>query len=104
MISQKPARLAMQSLLKKLCLLFAPVLLSFVLLGSKSVLTLDRCRRRTWAAGRYFQKKIGGITGDCLGAANQLIELGCYLSLVMEPPTLQLRFVLPSYRPEGQEA
>jgi adenosylcobinamide-GDP ribazoletransferase len=63
-----------------------PVLLSFVLLGSKSVLTLIAATAGTWAAGRYFQKKIGGITGDCLGAASQLIELVCYLSLVVRLP------------------
>jgi adenosylcobinamide-GDP ribazoletransferase len=68
------------------CALISPVLLSIVLLGNKSVLTLIVAAAGTWAAGRYFQKKIGGITGDCLGAANQLIELVCYLSLVAELP------------------
>jgi adenosylcobinamide-GDP ribazoletransferase len=63
-----------------------PVLLSFVLLGNKSVLTLIAAAAGTWAAGRYFQRKIGGITGDCLGAASQLIELVCYLSLVVRLP------------------
>jgi adenosylcobinamide-GDP ribazoletransferase len=63
-----------------------PVLLSFVLLGNKSVLTLIAAAAGTWAAGRYFQKKIGGITGDCLGAASQFVELVCYLSLVVRLP------------------
>jgi adenosylcobinamide-GDP ribazoletransferase len=66
--------------------LISPVLLSFVLLGNRSVLTLIVAAVGTWAAGRYFQKKIGGITGDCLGAASQLIELVCYLSLVVGLP------------------
>jgi adenosylcobinamide-GDP ribazoletransferase len=66
--------------------LVSPVLLSLVLLGSKSLPTLIVAAAGTWAMGRYFQKKIGGITGDCLGAANQLIELVCYLSLVMRLP------------------
>ena len=48
--------------------------------------TLIAAAAGTWAAGRYFQKKIGGITGDCLGAANQFVELVCYLSLVVELP------------------
>jgi len=30
----------------------------------------------------YFQRKIGGITGDCLGAANQLQEIGILLVVV----------------------
>jgi len=66
--------------------LFAPILLSIALLGSKAVLPLIVAAAATWAAGVYFQKKIGGITGDCLGAANQLVELGCYLSLVVRLP------------------
>jgi adenosylcobinamide-GDP ribazoletransferase len=74
------------TLKEALLALIFPVLLSFVLLGNKSVLTLIAAAVGTWAAGRYFQKKIGGITGDCLGAASQLIELVCYLSLVVELP------------------
>lgn len=35
----------------------------------------------TLAAGLYFKKRLGGVTGDCLGAANQLVELATYLSL-----------------------
>jgi adenosylcobinamide-GDP ribazoletransferase len=63
-----------------------PVLLAFFLLGNRSLPTLFATATGTWAAGRYFQKKIGGVTGDCLGAANQLIELLCYLSLVVRLP------------------
>jgi adenosylcobinamide-GDP ribazoletransferase len=66
--------------------LLAPILLSFALLGSKAVLPLMVAAAATWAAGVYFHKKIGGITGDCLGAANQLVELVCYLSLVVRLP------------------
>ncbi len=29
----------------------------------------------TAVAGVYFQKRLGGVTGDCLGAANQVVEL-----------------------------
>jgi adenosylcobinamide-GDP ribazoletransferase len=36
----------------------------------------------TGIAGVYFKRKIDGVSGDCLGAANQLVELACYLSLV----------------------
>jgi adenosylcobinamide-GDP ribazoletransferase len=28
-----------------------------------------------WLAGVYFRRRIGGYTGDCLGAAQQLAEL-----------------------------
>lgn len=29
---------------------------------------------------RWFMKSIGGITGDCLGAANKIVEISVYLS------------------------
>lgn len=31
---------------------------------------------------RYFDKRIGGITGDALGAANQIAELSVYFSMI----------------------
>jgi adenosylcobinamide-GDP ribazoletransferase len=31
------------------------------------------------AGGLYFQKRIGGVTGDCFGAANQIAEVAVYL-------------------------
>jgi adenosylcobinamide-GDP ribazoletransferase len=34
----------------------------------------------TAAAGFYYQKRLGGITGDCLGATIQLAEMGVYLT------------------------
>jgi adenosylcobinamide-GDP ribazoletransferase len=30
-------------------------------------------------AGLYFRAQLGGITGDTLGATNQVVELACYL-------------------------
>lgn len=36
----------------------------------------------TWFAARYFVKRIGGYTGDCLGATQQLAELAFYLGLL----------------------
>lgn len=35
----------------------------------------------TWASARYFRRRLGGMTGDCLGAANQGVELATYLLL-----------------------
>src|SRR4051812_25850347 len=35
----------------------------------------------TALAGWYFHRRIGGITGDALGAANQIVEVCVYLSL-----------------------
>lgn len=39
----------------------------------------------TGLAGRYFRRQIGGITGDCLGAANQVVELATYLAVAWHP-------------------
>ena len=35
----------------------------------------------TALGARYFRRTLGGMTGDCLGAANQLVELVTYLVL-----------------------
>lgn len=35
--------------------------------------------------GRYFRRWIGGITGDALGAANQVAEAAVYLALTFHP-------------------
>lgn len=36
-----------------------------------------------WYAGRYFKKWIGGYTGDCLGATQQLCEVVFYLGVFL---------------------
>lgn len=40
----------------------------------------------TLAAGLFFRRRLGGITGDCLGAANQLVEAGVLLALAARWP------------------
>jgi adenosylcobinamide-GDP ribazoletransferase len=62
-------------------IVFATVL-SLLLLGVQGVLCLAAAVVVTFVCGLYFKNKIAGITGDCLGAANQLVELSAYLSLV----------------------
>jgi adenosylcobinamide-GDP ribazoletransferase len=36
----------------------------------------------SWMLARLFIRRIGGYTGDCLGAAQQLSEVVCYLALL----------------------
>ena len=36
-----------------------------------------------WCLGRYFQKRLGGYTGDCLGATQQVTEIVFYLALLI---------------------
>ncbi|PSU51451.1 adenosylcobinamide-GDP ribazoletransferase [Photobacterium frigidiphilum] len=35
-----------------------------------------------WLCGKWFQQQLGGYTGDCLGAAQQIAELMGYLTLL----------------------
>jgi adenosylcobinamide-GDP ribazoletransferase len=39
----------------------------------------------TFVLARYFRRRIGGMTGDCLGAANQAVEMTTYLALASAP-------------------
>jgi adenosylcobinamide-GDP ribazoletransferase len=32
-----------------------------------------------WLTGVYYNRRIGGLTGDCFGATIQLAEIGVYL-------------------------
>jgi adenosylcobinamide-GDP ribazoletransferase len=66
-------------------LVFA-IILALLLLGLQGVLCVTAATAVTFVCGLYFKGKIGGITGDCLGAANQLVELSAYLSLVTLQP------------------
>jgi adenosylcobinamide-GDP ribazoletransferase len=68
-----------------LALIFA-IVLSLFLLGLRGVFCLTAALAVTFICGLYFKDKIGGITGDCLGAANQLVELSAYLSLLTLQP------------------
>lgn len=38
-----------------------------------------------WLLGRYFNKWIGGYTGDCLGATQQISELVFYIVMLISP-------------------
>jgi adenosylcobinamide-GDP ribazoletransferase len=62
-------------------LVFA-IALSGLLLGLHGLLCFMVAIAITFFCGLYFKGKIGGMTGDCLGAANQLVELSAYLSLM----------------------
>ena len=37
----------------------------------------------TTVTGLYYRRRLGGITGDCLGATNQLVEVAAYLLAVI---------------------
>jgi adenosylcobinamide-GDP ribazoletransferase len=64
-------------------LVFATVL-AFAIIGRAAAACILAAITVTGLAGAYFKRKIGGVTGDCLGAANQLVELASYLTLAAE--------------------
>jgi adenosylcobinamide-GDP ribazoletransferase len=58
--------------------LLTALLLVFV--GRAALFAAAAAAITTLLAGLYFRRQIGGVTGDTLGAANQMVELACYLA------------------------
>ena len=56
-----------------------------ICLGIAGLIAITVALLLTVVSGRYFRRRIGGITGDALGAVNQLVELGVYLMLAAAP-------------------
>jgi adenosylcobinamide-GDP ribazoletransferase len=69
--------------------LLPPVVSAFLFLGRDALACLCGAAAAVWATGVFYRRMIGGITGDCLGATNQLIELVCYLLLAWRFPSVQ---------------
>lgn len=60
------------------------LLLVFILLSWQAALAaLLATTLVTLLCGLYFRVRLQGITGDCVGAANQLTEVGLYLTAVI---------------------
>jgi adenosylcobinamide-GDP ribazoletransferase len=59
----------------------AIALLPLMLLPVSSALTLIPALLATLLLGHYFYRRIGGYTGDCLGASQQVAETVFYLSM-----------------------
>lgn len=70
--------------------LLAGSALTLVLVGGalqlRALPVLAVAAAATLLAGHYFRRRIGGITGDCLGAANQVVEVCTYLALAFRWP------------------
>jgi adenosylcobinamide-GDP ribazoletransferase len=56
-------------------------LLPLMLLPALCVLAIIPVLLVNWYLGRYFYRNIGGYTGDCLGASQQIAETVFYLSV-----------------------
>jgi len=50
-----------------------------LLLRSHAIAPILSAIALTWLTGFYYKRRIGGVTGDCFGATNQLAEIGVYL-------------------------
>jgi adenosylcobinamide-GDP ribazoletransferase len=54
-----------------------------VALGKKALWVGLAALAVTAASGAYYRRRIGGVTGDCLGATNQLTEVAIYFAGVV---------------------
>jgi adenosylcobinamide-GDP ribazoletransferase len=65
-------------------LAFIP-LMALILLANKPLLPaiLLPLYLLRWYLGRYFNKWLGGYTGDCLGATQQVCEVFIYLAIIL---------------------
>jgi adenosylcobinamide-GDP ribazoletransferase len=50
-----------------------------LLLGWHAIVPLLLAVLITGVSGIYYQRRIGGVSGDCFGATNQIAEIGVYL-------------------------
>ena len=49
-------------------------------LGPKAVWAILAAITVTALTGFYYQDRIGGVTGDCMGATNQMAEVAVYFA------------------------
>jgi adenosylcobinamide-GDP ribazoletransferase len=59
----------------------AAVAIVLIALGGRALLPLGLATAITLLAASYFRQRLGGMTGDCLGAANVVVEVGVLLAL-----------------------
>jgi adenosylcobinamide-GDP ribazoletransferase len=64
--------------------LFAAVIVTYVLRRAMWMPVLSTLTV-TFVSGLYYWRRIGGVTGDCFGATNQLTEIVVYLCGVWHP-------------------
>ncbi|QZE15870.1 adenosylcobinamide-GDP ribazoletransferase [Halosquirtibacter laminarini] len=70
--------------IKELLIAFSFTLIPCIFVPWQMVLSMTILPFITsWLCRRFFYKWIGGYTGDCLGANQQLVEIAIYLSAVL---------------------
>ena len=77
--SMTSQRIAVGGLVTAIVLGLAP----FILLPPRFLLVVAPALIATWLMVRFFHRWIGGYTGDCLGAIQQVSEIAIYLGIVV---------------------
>ena len=77
----KSAGAVYQPNFKELAVAAITALLPLALLPALCLLAIFPVLAVNWYLGRYFYRQIGGYTGDCLGASQQIAETVFYLSI-----------------------
>jgi cobalamin 5'-phosphate synthase/cobalamin synthase len=71
--------------------------LALLLAGLRGLILLAGAAMLVWLGHLYFRKKLGGVTGDVLGAANEVLE-----ALVLAGSLALLPTLFPLYRLFGK--
>jgi adenosylcobinamide-GDP ribazoletransferase len=69
--------------------------LAFLFFGIGGMALLAVAAAAVWLLSLYFRRKLGGVTGDVLGAANEVLEVLMLLGLLLTPaapPVFSPRF------------
>ena len=64
------------------CLFAMPALIWLLLHQPATIIALPVLAGAWWLMCQYFERKIGGYTGDCLGAMQQVLELLFYIAVL----------------------
>jgi adenosylcobinamide-GDP ribazoletransferase len=65
---------------------YTPIIVLLVA-PEKGLLALFIALLVTFASYRYFRSRLGGVTGDSLGATNQIVEIAIYLTFLAVSPS-----------------
>ncbi len=60
--------------------------LALLTTGAPGMILLVAAAAAVWLLSLYFQKKLGGVSGDVLGAANEILEILVLGGLLLLPP------------------
>ena len=60
--------------------------LALLIFQVSGLLLLAAAAAATWLLSIYFQKRLGGVTGDVLGTANEVLEILVLAGLLLLPP------------------